>query len=118
MTTPIADKIELYQLINEEVGQLLQLTLQLGNNKINKIPYKDSWTAAQVLNHVTKSTTGVAQTMLKTSQPAARDAGEKVPELKKTFLDFLNKMKSPDTIVPDDGPFEIIPVTDALQKSF
>ncbi|MEO6221498.1 MAG: hypothetical protein ABIO81_13780 [Ginsengibacter sp.] len=27
-------------------------------------------------------------------------------------------MKSPDTIVPDDGPFEIISVTDALQKSF
>jgi hypothetical protein len=52
------------------------------------------------------------------AKPAERDPGERIPELKKTFLDFTSKMKSPDFIVPEKGPDEKQVIIEELNKSF
>jgi hypothetical protein len=44
--------------------------------------------------------------------------GEKIPELKKVFLDFSSKMKSPDFIVPEEGPYEKQAAMEQLNRSF
>jgi hypothetical protein len=118
MTTETLDKPELLNAIDEPVSELQGLISSLDEKEINTVPYKDSWTAAQLFQHVTKSTNGMAKAIRKESKPAGRDAGERIPELKKTFLDFSIKLKSPDFIIPEAGPYEKQAVINALDKSF
>jgi DinB superfamily len=118
MITETSGKTELLTTIDEAVSELQGLMLNLDENKINTVPYKDSWTAGQLFRHVTKSTNGMAKVMLMESKPAERDPGEKIPELKKTFLDFSHKMQSPDFIVPEKGPYEKQAAMEELSKSF
>ena len=118
MITETSNKNELLTAIEEEVSQLRNLVSSLDEDRINSIPYKHSWTAGQLLRHVTKSTNGMTKAMRMESKPAERDAGEKIPGLKKTFLDFSSKMKSPEFIIPEEGPYEKHVAIEELNKSF
>jgi hypothetical protein len=118
MITDASDKNELLIAIEDALSQLLGLMSSLDEGKINIVPYKDSWTAGQLFRHVTKSNNGMSKAMRMESKPAERDAGEKIPELRKTFLDFSHKMKSPEFIVPEEGPYEKQASIEALNKSF
>jgi phage-related protein len=118
MITDTLNKNELLTSIGEPVAQLIGLMSSLEESKINTVPYKDSWTAGQLLRHVTKSINGMAKAMHAKSKPAERDPGEKIPQLKKAFLDFANKMKSPDFIVPEEGPYEKQATIEELNRSF
>jgi hypothetical protein len=118
MITETSDKTELLIAIDEAVSALQSLMSSLDEDKINVVPYSDSWTAGQLFRHVTKSTNGMAKVMQMNTKPAERDPGEKIPMLKKTFLDFSHKMKSPDFIVPEDGPYEKQATIEELSKSF
>lgn len=118
MTTEIIDKTALLRTINEPVTQLVSLISALDENKVNAVPYADSWTAGQLLDHVIKSTGGIAELMRIPGKQAGRDPGEKIEELKKVFLDFSLKMKSPGMIVPGAGPFKKQVVIRKLGSSF
>jgi len=74
--------------------------------EINQVPFEDSWTAAQVLVHVTKSNYGIAKAMKLEGTTVSRDADARVPELRKTFLDYTVKFKSPEFIIPPGGPHD------------
>jgi len=115
--TETSDKTELLSAIDEVVSQLQGLMSTLDENRINTIPYKDSWTAGQLFRHVTKSTNAMSKAMSMESKPAGRDPGEKIAMLKKTFLDFSEKLKSPDFIVPEPGPYEKQTSIEKLNKS-
>jgi DinB superfamily len=118
MITATLNKTALLKAIDEAVSQLLGLMSPLDENKINIIPFKDSWTAGQLFRHVTKSTNAMAKAMRRESKPAERDPAEKIPQLKKTFLDFSTKLESPDFIVPEEGPYEKQASIEELSKSF
>ncbi|MEO6452453.1 MAG: DinB family protein [Ginsengibacter sp.] len=118
MITETSDKNELFTAIDEAVSELVSLMSSLDENQINSVPYQDSWTAAQLLTHVTKSTNGMAKAMLMESKPAKRDPGEKILHLKNAFLDFSSKMESPDFIVPGEGPYGKQAVINEINKSF
>ncbi|HSD08377.1 DinB family protein [Flavobacterium sp.] len=106
MITENSTSEELIQEINDTFKQLVDMISMLDNNQINQVPYQDSWTAGQLCNHVTKSTSGVAQVMKINGKLSDKNGSEKVIELKNIFLNFSIKMKSPQEIIPDDGPFE------------
>lgn len=106
MITETSDKKELLTAIDESLSQLLQLLSALDEKGLNTVPYPDSWTAGELLRHVTKSTAGIAKAMKQKGQPAQRAEGERIAEIKSTFLDFSLKMKSPEFIVPEKGPYE------------
>lgn len=118
METETINKNEILAETAEAVSQLIDLMSSVDERKINTIPYVDSWTAPQLLRHVTKSINGMAKAMLTNAKPAERDPGERIKELKKVFLDFSKKLKSPEFIVPEEGPYEKQPVIDDLNKSF
>lgn len=118
MITRESTKEELFNTINETVSDLLELYSPLDNNKINEVPYANSWTASQLLNHITKSTNGISKSIVIKGKLAERDTTERVPALKNTFLDFLNKMQSPVEIVPDKGPYEKNDVVAHLKSAF
>ena len=43
------------------------------DNKVNTVPYEGSWTAPQLLRHVTKSINGMTRAMQMPAKPADRD---------------------------------------------
>jgi uncharacterized damage-inducible protein DinB len=118
MQTEIANKNELFTAIEEEVSHLTDQVSPLDENMFNTVPYTNSWTAGQLLQHVTLSTEGMAKAMSSESKSAERDPGQRIPELKKIFLDFSKKLKSPDFIVPEAGPDEKQATVEALYRSF
>ena len=118
MTKEVLTKDELFTTIDDTVKQYVHLTSSLDENDINKIPYANSWTAGQLLRHVTKSTNGMAGAMLAPSKPAGRSSSEKVHHLRKTFLDFSQKMQSPEFIVPEDETYHPQTAIDAMLQSF
>ena len=118
MITETSTKEELLTAISEAVSDMGDLMESLDETQVNTVPYEDSWTAGQLFNHVTKSINGMAGAMLKESEPAERDPAEKIADFKKTFLDFSIKMKSPEMILPDDGPFQKQESIQALTASF
>ncbi|MDB5203699.1 MAG: DinB family protein [Ferruginibacter sp.] len=106
MVAGIADKNELLTAIAAEFLKMQRLFSALPESLVNTVPFKDSWTAAQLLSHVTRSTELMAKAMLMNGTSTERDPGEKIPGLKKTFLDFSTRMTSPDIISPDLGTYE------------
>lgn len=118
MITETAGKKELLTAIDESLSQLLQALSALDEKGLNTVPYPDSWTAGELLRHITKSTGGIAKAMKQNGQPAQRAEGERIAEIKSTFLDFSLKMKSPEFIVPEKGPYEKEASTQELKAAF
>jgi hypothetical protein len=118
MITQTSTKEEILIAIGEAVSDMGGLMSSLDESQVNTVPYEDSWTAGQLFNHVTKSINGIPGAMLKEAAPAERDPGEKIAMFKKTFLDFSTKMKAPDVVVPDNGPFQKQECIQALIASF
>lgn len=54
---------ELFASLDDAASEFLQLIASLSDKQINTIPFKDSWTAGQFAEHVTKSNTGVAKAL-------------------------------------------------------
>ncbi len=100
------EKTKLFSGIDKTVTELLDLVFYLDADKINTVPYKDSWTAAQLLRHVTKSTVAMAKGMDAPGKPPEREPDARVAELEKVFLDFSTKLNAPDFIVPEEGTYE------------
>ncbi len=108
---------ELLAAIDDVAAELIALLLPLSEEQINVAPFKDSWTAAQLATHVTKSNNGMAQALEMQGKPAERKPDQRVKELKNTFLNYELKMKSPPFIVPEPGPYKKDTVIEALKKS-
>jgi len=118
MLTETSTKEEILTAIGEAVSDMGGLMKLLDESQVNTVPYEGSWTAGQLLSHVTKSINGLAGAMLKEARPAERNPGEKIAGLKETFLNFTNKFNAPDFIIPDAGPFQKQQTIDALDHAF
>ena len=81
--------------------QVVGLARSLDEEKWNTIPYKGSWTPAQLVRHLLKSVSGIRQLVEKPTKPADRDPGERILQLKQNFLDITKTMQSPEFIVPE-----------------
>jgi hypothetical protein len=117
MSTRTATKNEVIHLIDHTVLQLTELMALVENDKVNTIPFEGSWTAAQLLQHVTKSVAEMTKAMQRHAKPANREADERIEELKTLFLDFSIKMESPEFIVPEAGIHKKQIAIDELNKS-
>ena len=118
MATETLDKNDILNATGEAVTQLVGLMSSVEDNKLNMVPYEGSWTAPQLLRHVTKSISGMAKAMQMDSKPTGKNPGERVEELKAVFLDFSKKMKSPEFIIPEERTYERQPTIDDLNNSF
>lgn len=74
--------------------------------ELNKKPFAESWTAAQVIRHVTKSNKSIANAMKLEGTVIPRNADSRVPELRSTFLDETVKFTSPEFIIPEEQFYE------------
>ena len=76
---------EVFALLNKPFSEMLSLLSSTKEIALNTVPFKDSWTAAQMADHVTKSTSSIAKAMNMDATPAERDPAERIEELKKCF---------------------------------
>ena len=97
--------------------QMAGLILPLDNKQLNALPYPKSWTAGQLLQHITKSVTAIATALHKDASPAERDPKLRIIELKQVFLDITHTMESPDFIVPEKKNFEKQSIIKELNRS-
>jgi len=118
MTTETFDTNEIISATSNAVSQITDLMSAVDEDKVNTIPYEGSWTAPQLLRHVTKSINGMAKAMHMDAKPAERNPGERIEELKKIFLDFSKKLTQPDFIVPEERIYEKQSSIEELNKSF
>ena len=117
MTKEILNKNELFVSIDKVMSLVIEIFASLDERKINSVPFKDSWTAAQLMRHITKSTNSMAKALGTKSAPAARSSDERVPELKKIFLDFSKKFESPEFIVPENETYDKVASIRELEAS-
>lgn len=99
------------------IQSLLHLVNSFSEKGFNTIPFEDSWTAAQVIDHITKSNKSIAQALALEGKPADRRPDERTPELEKIFLDFKTKLKSPDFILPTQDHYQKTILISALESS-
>jgi hypothetical protein len=91
---------------------LTEVIVAIPDEQFNKVPFEDSWTAAQVSEHIFKAL-GV-EVLYGATKPTDRVPDEKVAEVM-IFLDFTIKMKSPDFILPSDEPQDKAPLLNGLE---
>lgn len=105
--------------LDKAMKETISLISSANESNINKVPFKDSWTAAQTARHLIKAGSGMVE-MFNTEAPKAnRVADEKAAELKDILLNFDLKMDSPDFIVPEDKQYtkeELIIETDKIRE--
>lgn len=103
--------------VDKAARQLYQLAASMNDEQFNTEPFAGSWTPAQLVSHVTKSNNGIVQGMDMPGRMAQRKGGGRIEELKRTFLDFNQKLQSPAFIVPKPGHYEKAGTMSALQQS-
>lgn len=118
MTIQQLNTKELLASIDEVSNELLQLISMQSESTINTIPFKDSWTAAQVAAHVTKSTASIIQALNMEAKTTERSADERMQELREMFLNFTIKFKSPEFILPTQDTYQQEQLIINLQRVF
>ena len=92
--------------MDETKNNLFKIISSFPEEHFNKIPFEDSWTAAQVSEHILKSVSGVLEMLYATTKPTERQTNEKAEAIKAIFSDLSIKMKSPEFVLPGNSPIE------------
>lgn len=117
MITESLQATELFTVLDNTTAELLQLITSLDAQKINIVPFTGSWTAAQLVVHVTKSNKAIAQALHMEGKTAARDIEKGIAALRKMFLDFDIKYQSPAFIVPEEGLYNKEEIMESYKRS-
>jgi hypothetical protein len=118
MATGTLDTNQILSATANAISGLADLMSAVDEDKVNTIPYEGSWTAPQLLRHVTKSINGMTKALQMDAKPAQRDPGGRIEELKKVFLDFSIKLTQPEFIVPEEMIYEKQSSIDEIKESF
>ena len=92
--------------MEETASKLLQTVSAFPHEQFNSIPFEDSWTAAQVSDHILKSVSGVWEMFYTPTKPTDRPADRKAEAIKAMFLVFEPKMKAPEFVLLCHSPLE------------
>jgi DinB superfamily len=103
---------------SDTVSAISDLMIAVDEESVNTVPFEGSWTAPQLLRHVSKSMQGMAKAMQMEANPADRNPEERIEGLKNVFLDFSRKLTQPDFLIPENQLYKKQPAIDELNKSF
>ncbi|GAA3929705.1 DinB family protein [Chitinophaga oryziterrae] len=87
-------------------AELIKTLSSFSETEINVVPFEGSWTAGQVGEHIYKSVSGVSQVLQGAVTSTERNPGEKIKIIGDLFLNFNEKFKSPEFIIPSDQPHD------------
>jgi hypothetical protein len=101
--------------IDDTFNELIRLIASFDQEQINVVPFKGSWTAGQVVEHIIKSDGGFVQLLNGPVRDTEGEPDAHIAELKRVFLDFTIKMKAPDFIQPEDTFYEKFYLLSSIQ---
>ena len=110
MTTEISAGFE------KTSDELIQIISSTNEEQFNEIPFEESWTIAQVGEHLLKSYGLVEALNLGPVRHTESLPGKGIETVKKIFLDFDAKYKSAEALLPSDEPIEKEKLLSDLQK--
>lgn len=102
MMTQQLNTKELFASLDATSSELLALISSADTFIINRVPFKNSWTASQLVVHLIKSNLYIARSLFLKGKIIERDPAERASELEEIFLDFSTKLESPEFILPQD----------------
>jgi hypothetical protein len=86
---------------NEVFSDLTNAVSGFDYKSYNEIPFKGSWTPAQVTQHIILASEGFVKVLNAEVVDTERPIDEKKAQIKAIFLNYGTKMKSPDFILPE-----------------
>jgi len=117
MKIDLHNKTELLALFDVVTNEFLKWVRSFSEEELNSVPYPGSWTAAQVVEHVTRSNQTIIQSLNMDGAISGRRPDKRVAELKSTFLDYTIKLKSPEFILPTRDIYIPGPLLAGIEKS-
>lgn len=93
----------------------LQLIAAFPQERINTVPFEGSWTGAQVARHLLKGSP--ADLLYSNVAPTERQPDLLVEPLRKAFLDFSVKFKSPEVLEPEQMEYDKEELLSALENT-
>jgi len=121
MEVRTAESLDTNKILSETsdtVSAISDLMAAVDEEMVNTVPFDGSWTAPQLLRHVSKSMQGMAKAMKMEAKQATRNPGERIEGLKNVFLNFSKKLTQPDFLIPEIQVYKKQPAIDELNKSF
>jgi hypothetical protein len=106
MTQQTLNKQYLLRELEQTTRDLLQAIAAFDQQTLNIVPFEGSWTAGQVSEHLLKAESGIPEVLTGPVMSATRPIDQMVPMIESVFLDFTTKMKTPEFILPSDGPHD------------
>lgn len=96
--------------------QYTSVLKKLSEEELNQIPFLNSWSAAQVVNHITKANNH--HFLFAKGRKPERFVDERVLEFKEILLNYELKMESPDFILPDTKYYSKEESIEGIQNAF
>ena len=97
-------KEKIISYLRSTTKELVESLSSFSDQQINISTDDGRWTAGQVTEHILKSESGLSKLLTGKTGPTDRRPDEKNDMIETAFLDFSVKMKSPEFIIPSDGP--------------
>jgi hypothetical protein len=97
------DRRELLDELQPTFYDLIDTLDSFSQEELNIIPFEKSWTAGQVGGHILKAVKGIPDHQ---TEKAERVYNEQAIPIKKMFLDFTVKFKSPEFVLPESKNYD------------
>lgn len=94
------NKDEIITALQSNITTFQNLISSFNETQLNQVPFEGSWTPAQVAQHIIMANSGFGDVLNGPVKDTSRAPGELKEKIKKDFLNFEIKMKSPDFILP------------------
>ncbi|HTD93665.1 MAG TPA: DinB family protein [Chitinophagaceae bacterium] len=103
--------------LQDTTDRFLQTLSSIQKKELNIRPLKDSWTPAQVAEHLRLSDTEILKAVYGPAKETSRPSDEGIEGLKNAFLDFEARYKSPAVIIPADKAYTFEMLDAALRET-
>ncbi len=100
------DQKTLYLELNQSFNRLFRLLSAIAPSAYNSSSVGDGWSAGQLADHLILSARGLLELVNGPAEQRTGPIDEKIPVIRKFMLDYSKKYKSPDNVVPANGPFD------------
>jgi hypothetical protein len=99
--TKSVEKDHLQKALTIAFDEFITLLSSFDEKRINRKPFPDSWTPAQVATHIILGSDGLPDS---TTKSPNREIDSLLPMIRPWWEDLTKKFKSPEFILPDDQP--------------
>lgn len=108
---------EIFYELQETSAELFRLLASFDQEQVNTAPFENSWTSAQIAEHVKRSNKSITLALSMEGKITERNPEEGIQALKAMFLDFTVKFQSPEFILPTKNYYQKEILMGELKKS-